>query len=381
MKNQLNKHITFAFSLFVVIFILVLSTGNEDYLLTFIITYGSTYLAVVSAVSIANTQLQFNLTSQEQEEIERSIYKQIDLLLTIRDKFPVVDTKSLRSESSETITIEKLIERKNETENSKKYDIFEAFLIDLKDENKNQKIKKSKKLQIGFIKNNTYIIYIVYNFKLKVKEILDVQLDGEPTPEDIECYQMKKATENYYLDHNSVRAESIYDLFQYKSQPYRSDSEEYQTKLTSLKKVDLLISNLFIEMNMIKKSEIPEEIKKESCTKILRYYNRYLGSYFQMLLQLITYINNNVTEIEKRNRYIRLLRATFSESEILVVYYFTFFTENGMDLKKEISNNYFFGEKIYQENGIEFTYFSKKELIWDKDLKKLEALTLDIIES
>lgn len=116
--------------------------------------------------------------------------------------------------------------------------------------------------------------------------------------------------------------------------------------------------------------------KKAAIENSINGYYSSIDSFFSMILRILNYVHANVDEEENeglKRDYISFLRANISETQLVILYYFAFYTDRGTILKKELLETAFFGE---QNELISFdsAYFFKKEsLIWgEEDLKNMQ---------
>lgn len=116
--------------------------------------------------------------------------------------------------------------------------------------------------------------------------------------------------------------------------------------------------------------------KKAAIENSINGYYSSIDSFFSMILRILNYIHANVDEEENeglKRDYISFLRANISETQLVILYYFAFYTDRGTTLKKELLETSFFGEQN-ELSSFDMAYFFKKEsLIWgEKDLKNMQ---------
>ncbi|WP_144772009.1 putative phage abortive infection protein [Enterococcus casseliflavus] len=131
---------------------------------------------------------------------------------------------------------------------------------------------------------------------------------------------------------------------------------------------------LYTDSSNLNLLELP--YKKAAIENSINAYYSSIDSFFFMILRILNYINANVYEEDNeglKRDYISFLRANISETQLVILYYFTFYTDRGTTLKKELLETSFFGEKN-ELNSFDRAYFFKKEsLIWgEEDLKNMQ---------
>ena len=95
-----------------------------------------------------------------------------------------------------------------------------------------------------------------------------------------------------------------------------------------------------------------------------------------LILRILNYINQNVDKEENerlKKDYLSFLRANISETQLVILYYFAYYTDRGAKMKKELLETAFFGEKDELTTFDKALFFHKKSLIWGKeDLKNMQ---------
>lgn len=117
--------------------------------------------------------------------------------------------------------------------------------------------------------------------------------------------------------------------------------------------------------------------KKFAVENAISGYYSSIDSFFSMILRILNYIHDNVDEEENegiKRDYISFLRANISEIQLVILYYFAFYTDRGITLKNELLETSFFGEQS-ELSSFDMGYlFQKDSLIWgEDDLKNMQS--------
>ncbi len=116
--------------------------------------------------------------------------------------------------------------------------------------------------------------------------------------------------------------------------------------------------------------------KKAAIENSINGYYSSIDSFFSMILRILNYIHENVDDEENeglKKDYISFLRANISEIQLVILYYFAFFTDRGTTLKNELLETSFFGEQNELSSFDEAYFFQKNSLIWgEEDLKNMK---------
>lgn len=123
-----------------------------------------------------------------------------------------------------------------------------------------------------------------------------------------------------------------------------------------------------------------ENEKNNICSAIYEKYYDEVGNYFRIFHRVIKYVNRNVEKMETKRNYIGILRALLSETEMLVIFYNSFYTDKGSGLGKQLLDTSFFGDKkdlplSTESKGLQ--HFSRKNLIFgEADIRKMRECEL-----
>ncbi|WP_270790694.1 putative phage abortive infection protein, partial [Enterococcus casseliflavus] len=116
--------------------------------------------------------------------------------------------------------------------------------------------------------------------------------------------------------------------------------------------------------------------KKAAIENSINGYYSSIDSFFSMILRILNYIHENVDDEENeglKKDYISFLRANISEIQLVILYYFAFFTDRGTTLKNELLETSFFGEQNELSSFDRAYFFKKESLIWgEEDLKNMQ---------
>lgn len=116
--------------------------------------------------------------------------------------------------------------------------------------------------------------------------------------------------------------------------------------------------------------------KKAAIENSINGYYSSIDSFFSMILRILNYIHENVDDEENeglKKDYISFLRANISEIQLVILYYFAFFTGRGTTLKNELLETSFFGEQNELSSFDEAYFFQKNSLIWgEEELKNMK---------
>lgn len=195
--------------------------------------------------------------------------------------------------------------------------------------------------------------------KLKIVYIIEKRLI-----EDIKSKRYSEKTKTNPSNLNTLINElqniSQYYFFDYAS---RSFLKNFTEKL----KIYTYASNLNLLDLSYKKSAIENPING--------YYSS-IDSFFSMFLRILSYINQNVDKEENeklKKDYLSFLRANISETQLVILYYFAYYTDRGAKMKKELLATSFFGEQDELSTFDKALFFQKKSLIWgEEDLKNMQ---------
>ncbi|EOS7795849.1 hypothetical protein FH956_RS05865 [Enterococcus hirae] len=110
-------------------------------------------------------------------------------------------------------------------------------------------------------------------------------------------------------------------------------------------------------------------------TKVSDIYYSRLVSYFKLTHRIIKYINDNVDDPTEKNEYIGFFRSTMDETEMLVIFYNSFFSEKGEGLSHQLSKIPFFGKpgELGENDGF-VQHFNRQKLLWpEEDLEIMRS--------
>ena len=117
------------------------------------------------------------------------------------------------------------------------------------------------------------------------------------------------------------------------------------------------------------------EDKEIIVTKVSDIYYSRLVSYFKLTHRIIKYINDNVEDSTEKNEYIGFFRSTMDETEMLVIFYNSFFSEKGKGLGHQLSKIPFFGKpgELGENDGF-VQHFNRQKLLWpEEDLEIMRS--------
>ena len=182
--------------------------------------------------------------------------------------------------------------------------------------------------------------------------------------ENIKCKRFSESTRTniYNLDAliSELKINSEIYFFDYESKSILKKYTENLQRYT-------YPSNLHLLELSYKKSAIENSING--------YYSS-IDSFFSMILRILNYINQNVDKEENerlKKDYLSFLRANISETQLVILYYFAYYTDRGAKMKKELLATSFFGEQDELSTFDKALFFQKKSLIWgEEDLKNMQ---------
>ena len=125
--------------------------------------------------------------------------------------------------------------------------------------------------------------------------------------------------------------------------------------------------------------------KIDICNVIYEEHYDEVGHYFRIFHRVIKYVNRNVKNMETKRNYIGILRALLSETEMLVIFYNSFYSYKGMGLGKQLLTTNFFDDQEDDEQKDlspknehkELQHFSRKNLIFgEADISKMRECKL-----
>lgn len=141
-------------------------------------------------------------------------------------------------------------------------------------------------------------------------------------------------------------------------------------------------TNVFEEfLNISGEPHIFNDAEKfEICNAVYSELYDEVGHYFRIFHRVIKYVNINVKDKETKKSYIGILRALLSETEMLVIFYNSFYTDKGSGLGKQLLDTTFFGDKKdlpLSTESKELQHFSRKNLIFgEADIRKMRECEL-----
>lgn len=130
------------------------------------------------------------------------------------------------------------------------------------------------------------------------------------------------------------------------------------------------LGKIYCELMQLPQDELTYEEKRMSCTKVISYYYDSLGNYFRLVHRIFKFLNKNIErDIDRKLEYIGILRALFSEKELLVIFYNAFYTDKGQGMRDQLKNTNFFGEEkdLPLDSQDDLQHFINKNLIFEID--------------
>lgn len=138
-------------------------------------------------------------------------------------------------------------------------------------------------------------------------------------------------------------------------------------------------------------SSVNKKAKEKIISEIFSqpYYFQQLANYLRLFHRIVKFVMNSELNISDKKEYLGILRAVLSPNELLVIFYNTFYSKNGIHLKEQLKpkNKYteFFASSedidIFNKNmstiedKIDLPFFSYDELIFkDEDLLLIKSL-------
>ncbi|MFS1088317.1 putative phage abortive infection protein [Enterococcus casseliflavus] len=182
--------------------------------------------------------------------------------------------------------------------------------------------------------------------------------------ENIKCKRFSESTRT-----NIYNLDALISELKFNSEIYFFDyeSKSILKKYTENLQRYTYPSNLHLLELSYKKSAIENSING--------YYSS-IDSFFSMILRILNYINQNVDKEENerlKKDYLSFLRANISETQLVILYYFAYYTDRGAKMKKELLATSFFGEQDELSTFDKALFFQKKSLIWgEEDLKNMQ---------
>ena len=109
---------------------------------------------------------------------------------------------------------------------------------------------------------------------------------------------------------------------------------------------DEYLGKVYCELMQLPQDELTYKEKREICTKVISNYYDSLGNYFRLVHRIFKFLNKNIDKDNNRKlEYIGILRALFSEKELLVIFYNAFYTDKGQGMRDQLKKTNFFGKE------------------------------------
>lgn len=283
---------------------------------------------------------------------------------------------------------DKLLEKEN---------YFSAILEDLRAE---IKIEGKNDAYEFVCKNKINLLDILSEMKKEINLYIsakEIALD-EDLKIELTKIKDKKLNFSQYADtKSSVLEHSLFNELVYllnRSIEIESDYEELNQNFDTFVESSIVnyISDSFSDFDLVKESNfefsdpLVNEIEKfmqklverdvseltvpervERVQTIFRQYYRITTPYFRMVGLVLKFINKTSSVKKNEVNYLEILRANLIEEELLVLFYYAVYTNEGKELLDELKKTSFFGDSQELLGNIEPSFFPKADLLWELD--------------
>lgn len=313
------------------------------------------------------TQEQINESRQQikDERIDNTFFNLIDLHIRNKEIIPVLRNKD--SYKSNHKTIEDLSKGGGTEHADDEINLFSTILEEIPEQIKVDKQKKYIFKQKNYVLDNLDRIKLAYghlNTDSDYFALLENQKNSlDHLPQPLDHYSFSNFV-NKFLDldsrTNGIVNEDLKSI-------YDNQDED--------------LGKIYCELMQLPQDELTYEEKRASCTKVISYYYDYLGNYFRLVHRIFKFLNTNIEgDIDRKLEYIGILRALFSEKELLVIFYNAFYTDKGQGMRDQLKNTNFFGKKedLSLDPQDDLQHFLHKNLIFEvEDIKFMRECCIE----
>ena len=300
------------------------------------------------------TQEQINESRQQikDERIDNTFFNLIDLHIRNKETIPVLTNKD--SYESSHKQMEEYFKGGGTKHGDYEINLFSTILEEILEQIKKDKQNKYIFKQKAYVSDNLDRIKRAYD-QLNTENEHFILLDDQ-----------KKCLNNLSqpLDHFSF----TYFITRFLNLKFNPNGTVNENLKSIYDHQDEDLGKIYCELLQLSQEELTYEEKMESCTKVISYYYDSLGNYFRLVHRIFKFLNKNIEEdTDRKLEYIGILRALFSEKELLVLFYNAFYTDKGQGMRVQLKNTNFFGEKedLPLDSQDALQHFLNKNLIFE----------------
>ena len=300
------------------------------------------------------TQEQINESRQQikDERIDNTFFNLINLHIRNKEIIPIL--KKEGSYKSDNKTIEEIVKGEGTEYADDEINLFSTILEEIPEQIKKDKQKKYIFKQKNYILDNLDRIKLAYSH-------LNTESDHF-----VELEDQKRSLNNLPqpLDHASF----TYFITRFLNLNFNPNETVRKNLKSIYDHQDEDLGKIYCELLQLPQEELTYEEKMESCTKVISYYYDSLGNYFRLVHRIFKFLNKNIEEdTDRKLEYIGILRALFSEKELLVLFYNAFYTDKGQGMRVQLKNTNFFGKKedLPLDSQDALQHFLNKNLIFE----------------
>lgn len=121
-------------------------------------------------------------------------------------------------------------------------------------------------------------------------------------------------------------------------------------------------------------NELPSNSRKDAIENAVSESYSEIGGFLRLLHRIVKFINENVEDDSIKKDYIGFLRATLDETEILVIYYNSIYSDKGFDLKEQLVETTFFGDPEDFNKPDAPPFVTRDKLYFEDDFKIMSNL-------
>lgn len=351
----------------ILIGITIFLIGTSDGWLGFFGGYLGILVGICGTLYIVTLQLDKENETRKQEQDNGTFFsllnqynRQQDKLVQKENYFPTIlaDIKSeitvkLENEAYEFVCKNKvnllnlLSTMKKEIDeyiSTKEIDLTEEFKVELA-KIKNKEVKFSHYIDT----NSPFLDSPLFNeLAYLFDRSIEIESDCEELNQDFDTF-----VESSLVDYISNSFNDFYlvnDSYLEFSERLATEIEKFMQKL--------------IERDI---SDLTEPERIELIQIVFKRYYKAIMPYFRTFYQVLKFINEDNSWKKSKINYLEILRASLTEGETLVLFYYAAYTFEGEELFDELRGTPFFGNPQELAGNVEPTFFSKSDLLWEVD--------------
>ena len=299
------------------------------------------------------TQQQINESRQQikDERIDNTFFNLINLHISNKEIIPILRNKD--SYKSTHKTIEEILKGDDTANVDYEINLFSTILEEIPEQIQKDKQEKYIFKQKKYVLENLDRIKLAYH-QLNTENDYFILLESQKRslnniPQSLDSFSFSNFI-TQFLDLNSSPNGIVNDNLKL---IYDNQDDD--------------LGKIYCELMQLPQDELTYDEKRKSCTKVISYYYDSLGNYFRLVHRIFKFLNKNIEgDIDRKLEYIGILRALFSEKELLVIFYNAFYTDKGQGMRAQLKNTNFFGEKedLPLDSQDELQHFLHKNLIF-----------------